>query len=74
MSLFDSLEPPVHGLRIAALTIRPDRSQRCTLCEGSLTCANDGWAPVQSLYAGSEQLGIACAHCVLALRKMEQTR
>jgi hypothetical protein len=74
MSLFDALEPPIPGLRLAALTIHPDRSRHCTLCEGPLTSAHDGWAPVLSLYAGTEQLAIACAHCVIALRKMEKAR
>lgn len=67
-------ESPDHGLRIAALSIRPDRSQRCTLCEGPFPTVDNGWAQVESLYVGTEQLGIACAHCVLVLRKTEQTQ
>jgi hypothetical protein len=74
MSLFDLIEPSPPGLRIAALTIHPDRHQRCTLCEGPLPSASDGWASVQALYSGTEQLATACAPCVLALRKIEHAR
>jgi hypothetical protein len=70
VSVLDSPDP---GLRIASLSIRPECSRRCTVCEGSLPSVN-GWAPVQSLYAGNEQIALVCAHCTTALRKTEQAR
>lgn len=73
-SLFEFLNTPAYGLRIAKLSIRPEQEQHCTLCEGLLPSAADGWAPVQVLYTGNDQLGIACADCVLALRKTEHMR
>lgn len=76
-SLWDdltALHAPDHGLRIAALSIRPEQNQHCTLCEGPFRSAADGWAPVQALYAGPEQLGMVCADCIITLRKMEHAR